>query len=80
LDSIEDGLDLHPVPFALIDGEFALPSSQTGGRMLHLPNCLKTISLVTNPLYFHPQIFLKSLILKGVESGGMGNGVYGREC
>ncbi len=36
LHAIEDSLDLHPVPFALLDGVFALPSSQSGGRM-HYP-------------------------------------------
>jgi len=32
LHAIKDSLDLHPVPFALLDGGFALPSSQSRGQ------------------------------------------------
>ena len=60
MDSIENSLELHPVPFALIDGEFALPSSQSGGRMHYPSNPRNTISTATNLLYSYPQILLKS--------------------
>jgi hypothetical protein len=53
LDPIEDSLDLHPAPFALANGEFALPSDQQSERGAPLFN---------NPA-FYPQIPRKSRIL-----------------
>ncbi len=60
MDPIEDSLDLHPVPFSLSDGEFALPSSQSGGQDALPFNIQKTIPLPANLLCSYPLIFLKS--------------------
>ncbi|MGD8914116.1 MAG: hypothetical protein PVJ68_15420, partial [Candidatus Thiodiazotropha sp.] len=51
LDPIEDSLNLHPVPFVLIDGCLTTPSSQSrgqgaGGRMHYPLLPLKLTSLL----------------------------------
>jgi hypothetical protein len=54
--AIEESLGPHPVPFALIDGALALPSSQSGGGM-HYPQTPDKLSLTQRIRYILPTNF-----------------------
>lgn len=53
-------LSCNAVHFALLDGEFALPSPQSGSRMRYPHKPRKNHLYPRNPLTFYPQFLLKS--------------------
>ncbi|MGD9172353.1 MAG: hypothetical protein PVI97_20220, partial [Candidatus Thiodiazotropha sp.] len=63
LDPIEDSLNLHPVPFVLIDGCLTTLSSQSRGQDALPFTPPKTDLVAAYLLCYYPHIFLKSQIL-----------------
>ena len=64
LNTIQDSLHLHPVPLLRVDESVTTPSSQSPERGALPPICRPSTPR------FHPQIPLKSRILKRIRSSG----------